>query len=169
MRIVAVGRLSAGLTPPENPHFSPPLQSGLGKIGMCTSRLAEALGPTESLALLSTTPSCLLETVVVQDYRRKCRTSDARLAMLPALWEGHFGDSAEAAGDRRKACKPFSGPESLGKTRSAHPDPPKTALQGRRGVRVFGRSKPRREPYASEYSHGWALEIFGARVAHLGD
>ena len=51
--------------------------------------------------------------------------------MLPALWEGHFGDSAEAAGDRGKACKPFSGPESLGETGSARPDPPKTASQGR--------------------------------------
>ena len=51
--------------------------------------------------------------------------------LLPALCEGHFGDSAEAAGDRRKACKPFSGPESLGETGSAHPDPPKTALEGR--------------------------------------
>ena len=29
--------------------------------------------------------------------------------MLPALWEGHFEDSAEAEGDRGKACKPFSG------------------------------------------------------------
>ena len=51
--------------------------------------------------------------------------------MLPALWEGRFGDRAEAAGDRRKAYKPVRGPESLGETRSAHPDPPKTALQWR--------------------------------------
>ena len=58
-------------------------------------------------------------------------TSDARLTMLPALWKGHFGDGAEAAGDSRKACKPFSGPEILGKTGRAHPDPPKTVLQGR--------------------------------------
>ena len=51
--------------------------------------------------------------------------------MLPALWEGPFGDGPKAAGDRRKAFKPFSGPESLGQTGSAHPDPPKTASQGR--------------------------------------
>ena len=77
-------------------------------------------------------PFCLLGEVVVQgDDRRTCRTSDARLAMLPALCEGHFGDSAEAAGERRKACKPFSGLESLGETGRAHPDPGKTALQGR--------------------------------------
>ena len=88
--------------------------------------------------------------------------------MLPALWEGHFGDSAEAAGDRRKACKPFSGPESLGETGSAHPDPPKTALQGRLGVRAFGRSKPREEPSDSDYSHGWTLEIFCEGVSELG-
>ena len=59
------------------------------------------------------------------------RTSDARLAMLPATWEGHFGDSAEAAGDRRRACKLFSGRESLGETESALPYPSKTVLQGR--------------------------------------
>ena len=63
--------------------------------------------------------------------RRTCRASDARLAVLSALWEGHFGDSAEAAGDCGKAYKPFSGPESLGETGSAHTDPPKAALQGR--------------------------------------
>ena len=51
--------------------------------------------------------------------------------MLPEPWEGHFGDSSEAAGDRRKTRKPFSGPESLGETGSAYPDLPKTALQGR--------------------------------------
>ena len=69
--------------------------------------------------------------VVQGDCRQTCRTSDARLAMLSVLWEGHFGDSAEAAGDRGKADKPFSGPESLGDTGGTHPDPPKTALQGR--------------------------------------
>ena len=54
MRILAVGRLSAGLTSPEGPHSSPPLQSGLGRIGMCTSRLPEGLWPTERLARLLT-------------------------------------------------------------------------------------------------------------------
>ena len=54
MRILAIGRLSAGLTSSEDPHSSPPLQSGLGRIGMCTSRLPEALWPTEWLARLST-------------------------------------------------------------------------------------------------------------------
>ena len=52
MRILAVGRLSAELTFPEGPHFSPPLESGLGRIGMCMSRLPEALWPTEELARL---------------------------------------------------------------------------------------------------------------------
>ena len=89
--------------------------------------------------------------------------------MLPALWEGHFGDGAEAAGDFRKACKPFSGPESLGGTGSAHPGPPKTALQGRRGVRALARSTPHREPSDNEYSHGWTLEIFCEGVADIGD
>ena len=50
--------------------------------------------------------------------------------MLPALWEGHFGDGAEAEGDRRKACKPFSGPESLEETGSAHPILPKPPCRG---------------------------------------
>ena len=50
--------------------------------------------------------------------------------MLPALWEGHYGDSAEAAGDLRKACKPFSGAESVEETACAHADLAKTALQG---------------------------------------
>ena len=63
MQIRAVGRLSAGLASPEGPHFSPTLQSGLGKIRMCTSRLSEALWPTERLALLSVghlqLPRCL--------------------------------------------------------------------------------------------------------------
>ena len=54
MRILAVGRLSAGLTSPEDPHSSPPLQGGLGKIGICSSRLPEALWPTARLARLST-------------------------------------------------------------------------------------------------------------------
>ena len=89
--------------------------------------------------------------------------------MLPALWEGHFGDRVEAVGDRRKACKPFSGPDSLGETGSAHPAPPKTALRGRWGVRAFGRSTPRKEPPDGEYSHGWTLEIFYEGVADLGD
>ena len=70
----------------------------------------------------TTRPCRLLETVIQGDYRRTCTTSDARLAMLPALWESPFGDSAEAAGDRRKAYKPFSGPESLGQTGSADPE-----------------------------------------------
>ena len=68
-------------------------------------------------------PCCLVGEVVVQrDYRRTCRTSDARLALLPAPWEGHFGDSAEAAGGHGKACKPFNGLESLVETGSARPD-----------------------------------------------
>ena len=54
MRILAVGLLSAGVTSPEGSHSSLPLQSGLGRIGMCTSRLPEALRPTERLARLST-------------------------------------------------------------------------------------------------------------------
>ena len=38
--------------------------------------------------------------------------------------------------EQRGSCrwpdgKPFSGPKSLEETGSAHPDPPKTALQGR--------------------------------------
>ena len=115
-------------------------------------------------------PCCLLGAIVAQgDCRRMCRTSDARLTVLPAPWEDHFGDSAEAAGDRRKTRKPFSGPESLGETRRAHPDPPKTALQERSGVRAFGRSKPRKEQSDSKYSHGWTLEIFCERMADLGD
>ena len=89
--------------------------------------------------------------------------------MLPAPWEGHFGDSAEAAGDRRKVWKSFSGPESLGETGPAHPDPGKAALQGRCGVWAFGRSEPRREPSDSEYSRGWTLDIFFEGVADLGD
>ena len=48
------------------------------------------------------------EVVAQGDYRRTCTMSDARRAMLPALREGHFGDSAEAEGDRGKACKPLS-------------------------------------------------------------
>ena len=44
----------------------------------------------------ATRPCCLLGTVVSQgDYRRTCRTSDARRATLPALWAGHSGDSGE--------------------------------------------------------------------------
>ena len=54
MRILAVGRLSAELTFPEGPHFSPPLESGLGTLRMCTSRLPEALWLTERLARPST-------------------------------------------------------------------------------------------------------------------
>ena len=54
MRILAVGRLSAGRTSPEGPHSSQPLQSGLGRIGMRTSRLREALWPIERLARPST-------------------------------------------------------------------------------------------------------------------
>ena len=54
MRMLAVGRLSAELTSSEGPHSSPPLQSGLGRIEMCTSSLPEALWPTERLARLST-------------------------------------------------------------------------------------------------------------------
>ena len=50
MRIFAVGLLSEGLTSPEGPHSSPPLQSDLGRIGMRTFRLPEALWPTEKLA-----------------------------------------------------------------------------------------------------------------------
>ena len=62
VRILTVGRLSRGLTSPEGPHSSPPLQSGLENIGMCTSRLPEALWPTERLARLSTV-SCSFRAV----------------------------------------------------------------------------------------------------------
>ena len=54
VRILAVGGLSAGRSSPEGPHSSPPLQSGLGRIGMCASRPSEALWPIERLARLST-------------------------------------------------------------------------------------------------------------------
>ena len=125
----------------------------VGRVSSCTTRLCRLLG-----------------TVVLQgDYRRTCRTSDARLAMLPALWEGHFGDGKKAVGGRRKACKPFSAPETLGETGRAHHDPPKTALQGRSGVRAFGRGKPRRDPCESMYSHRWTLGTFCEGVADLGD
>ena len=62
VRIFAVGRLFKGLTSPEGPHSPPPLQSGLGRIGMCTSRLPEALWPTERLARPSTV-SCSFRAV----------------------------------------------------------------------------------------------------------
>ena len=52
MQILAVGWRSAGLTSPEGPHSSSPLQRGLGRIGLCTFRLPEALWPTERLACL---------------------------------------------------------------------------------------------------------------------
>ena len=54
----------------------------------------------------------------------------ARLVMLPALWEGHFGHGGEAPGNLRKALKPFGGTEGLGKTRNAHLDHRKTVFGG---------------------------------------
>ena len=62
VRILPVARLSAGRTSPEGPHSSPPLQRGLARIRMCTSRPPEALWPIERLARLSTV-TCSFRTV----------------------------------------------------------------------------------------------------------
>ena len=91
----------------------------------------------------TTRPCCFLGVVVVQgDYRRTCRTSRARLAMLPAPWEGHFRDSAEAAGDRGKADKPFSVPESLGETGSTNPILPRPLCRGGEECGPSGEESP---------------------------
>ena len=99
----------------------------------CAQGLLRSRYRVSRVSSCTTRPCCLLGTVVLQeDDRRTCRTSDARLAMLPALWEGHFGGSAEAAGDLRRACKPFSGLQGLGRREVHIPILPRL-LRGGRG------------------------------------